>query len=169
MFSTLALVGFAVAGFAAVDVRGQVPVALSVQTALAEFGLAGTWAQECARPYVALTFESGANAQLVMRREKDGVRFDIRSAAKLSDDLVSLDLRPISVLNDGKWRAPSAAETNPVPQFVVGKRGNDLVSPWEMQLRLGVPAGVYTRCSTLGSFVSPQPRDFPPPPPPPRQ
>ncbi len=108
----MALVGFAVAGFTAVDVLGQAPVTLPVP--FAEFRLAGTWALECARPYVALTLESGVSAQLVMRREKDGVRFDIRSAAKLSDDLVSLDLRPISVLNDGKWRAPSAAETNPV-------------------------------------------------------
>jgi hypothetical protein len=73
MFSTLALVGFAVAGFTAVDVLGQAPVALPVQTAFAEFRLAGIGAQECARPYVALTFESGASAQLVMPRQRPRV------------------------------------------------------------------------------------------------
>jgi hypothetical protein len=162
-----ALLGLAIIGFTGSDGLGQAPsnraasTAMPAQAALAEFGLPGTWAQDCARPYVVLTFESGAAPQLALRQEKDGVRFDIRSATKIDSQLISFELRRSAVLSDGKWQAAAADQP---PDFIVGKRGNDLVSLWEMQLRHGVPAGVYAKCGTLGPFVTPQPRNFPPPP-----
>jgi hypothetical protein len=143
-----ALIGLAIVGATTAEVLGQ--AAMPAQAALAEVGLPGNWAQDCARPIVALTFESGGNAQLVIRREKDGVRFDIRSANKIQDDTASLGLRPNAVLDSGKWQAASAADATHILHFIFAKRGNNLVSLWETQIRLGVPAGVYSKCSTLG-------------------
>jgi hypothetical protein len=158
-----ALIGLAIVGATTAEVLSQ--AAMPAQAALAEFGLPGNWAQDCGRLIVALTFESGGNAQLVIRREKDGVRFDIRSANKIQNDTASLELRPNTVLNGGKWQAASAADATEILHFIFGKRGNSLVSLWETQIRLGVPAGVYSKCNALGPFVTP-PRQPPFPPPP---
>jgi hypothetical protein len=77
-----------------------------------------------------------------------------------------LELRPASSFQDGRWQAASAADAKQVLQYAFGKRDNKFVSLWKMQLRLGIPAGAYTKCTTLGPFDS-APRGTPPPPPPP--
>lgn len=96
------------------------------------------------------------------------MRFDIRGASKIQDDLLSLELRLISVLRADKWQAPSADEAKQVLFFGFAKRGSDLVSLWETQVRLGVPVGAYTKCATLGPIGSapPAPRMPMQPPPP---
>lgn len=159
----IALAALTVVGFAAVEALGQ---KMPVQAALAEFGLPGQWAApSCAQPFVVLTFESSPTAQFVIRRDKDGARFDIMGATKLQNDIATLQLRPNSVFKDGKWQAASTADASGVLTYAFGKHGNNLVSPWESQLRLGVPATVYTKCTTLGPFDS-TPRGAPLPPPP---
>jgi hypothetical protein len=160
----IALVVVAIVDLTAAEALGQ---AMPVPALLAEFGLPGQWAApSCDRPYVVLAFESGPTSQFVIRRDKDGARFDITSAKKLQNDLAELELRPASFFKDSRWQAASAADANQVLQYAFGKRDNKFVSLWEMQLRLGVPAGVYTKCTTLGPFDS-APRGTPPPPPPP--
>ena len=151
-----ALIGLAIIGFTGSEGLGHASSNRPASLALAEFGLPGTWAQDCARPYVVLTFESGAAPQLAIQRDKDGVRFDIRSAMKIDSESISFELRRSAVLNDGKWQAVAAA-ADQLLNFVVGKRGNDLVSLWEMQLRHGVPAGVCSKVQHLGTVCQPTP------------
>jgi hypothetical protein len=159
----IALAALAIVGFAAVEALAQT---MPVQAALAEFGLPGQWAApSCGQPFVVLTFESSPTFQFVIRRDKDGARFDITSAKKLQSDIATLQIRPNAVFRGGKWQAASTADTSEVLTYAFGKHGNNLVSPWESQLRLGVPAGVYTKCTTLGPFDS-TPRGAPLPPPP---
>ena len=157
----IALAALAIVGFATVEALGQ---KMPVQAALAKFGLSGQWAAPtCGQPFVVLTFESSPTSQFVMRRDKDGVRFDITGATKLQNDIATLQLRPNAVFKAGRWQAASAADASEVLTYAFGKHGNNLVSPWESQLRLGVPAGLYTKCTTLGPFDS-APRGAPPPP-----
>jgi hypothetical protein len=160
--SQVVLAGLVILGFATGEALGQ---PMSAQAALAEFALVGSWAPSCTAPTVVLTFKSGATSQFVVRLDKDGARFDIKSATKLGSDLATLELRPISFFKDGRWQAASAAYAQQVLQYAFGKNGNSLVSTWESQLRIGVPAGLYSKCATLGALVSPPPqRQFPPPP-----
>ena len=90
---------------------------MPVQAALAEFGLPGQWAApSCGQPFVVLTFESSPTAQFVIRRDKDGARFDITGATKLQNDLATLELRPNSVFKGDTWQAASAADAPPPPR-----------------------------------------------------
>jgi hypothetical protein len=162
------LAAFAIVGVAGVEALGQ---RMTAPAALTEFGLPGHWAApSCDRPFVVLTFESSPTAQFVVRSDKDGVRFGIASATKLEKDLATLELRRTAMFQDGMWQATSAADAGQVLTYAFGKSGNNLASTWESQLRLGVPAGVYMKCATLGPFDSaPRGAPLPPPPPPPRR
>jgi hypothetical protein len=51
-------------------------------------------------------------------------------------------------------RDKDGADASDVLTYAFGKRGNNLGSTGESHLRLGVPAGVDTTCSTLGPFDS---------------
>ena len=98
---------------------------MPVQAALAEFGLPGQWAApSCGQPFVVLTFESSPTSQFVIRRDKDGARFDITSAT--NQTIFQLELRTPSSKRDGRHvRASDKSST-----YAFGKRGNNLVSPW---------------------------------------
>ena len=125
----IALAALAIVGFAAVEALGQ---KMPVQAALAEFGLPGQWAApSCAQPFVVLTFESSPTSQFVIRRDKDGARFDITGATKLQNDVATLELRRTSVFHGGRWQATSAADASEVLTYAFGKRGNNLGSTSE--------------------------------------
>lgn len=159
----VALVGIAIGALPGFAAWAQAPsnrptsVSMPVQTALSEFGFVGKWAQICATPDVVLTFETGASPQLTLQGPKGGTRFDIRAATKIQEDLLGLEIRLVSVQLGGKWQAPSAEDAGQVLHPGFAKRGNDLVSLWETQVRLGVPVGAYTKCSTLGPIGSAPP------------
>ena len=80
---------------------------------------------------------------VLIRGDKDGARFDITRATKLQNEFATLELRHAAVFQDGRRQAASAADARQVLTYAFGKRGNNVASTWESQLRVGVPAGVY--------------------------
>ncbi|MBI3199476.1 MAG: hypothetical protein HYZ40_18590 [Rhodospirillales bacterium] len=170
----VALVGLAIVDLAGFRAWAQpssnqpASVSMPVHTALSEFGFVGKWAQICATPDVVLTFDTGASPQLTIQGPKGGMRFEIRGASKVQSDLLGLELRLISVLRADKWQAPLANEAKQILFFGFAKQGNYLVSLWETQVRLGVPVGAYSKCTTLGPIGSAPPAPRMPMQPPPR-
>jgi hypothetical protein len=57
---------------------------------------------------------------VVIRRDKDGARFDIARATKLQNDLATLELRRTSSLQGGRWQTTSAADASEVLTYAFG-------------------------------------------------